>query len=84
MLELESMEMDMNNLMQEKIAAEIENKRMKKMIASSERKISAIGSRLIHAAKDRLKEDSCYESRGFESRGNKRSQNSTIKLRREE
>lgn len=28
---------------------------MKKMVAANERKISAIGTRLIHAAKDKLK-----------------------------
>lgn len=30
---------------------------MKKLIVASEKKITAIGTRLIHAAKDRVKED---------------------------
>ena len=43
------------------------------MIASSEKKISALGVRLLHTVKDNLKEDFLEDS------GDK-SQNSTIKL----
>lgn len=39
----------------EKIAVEIENKRMKKIISVKDKKMSAIGTRLIHATKDKPK-----------------------------
>lgn len=47
---------------------------MKKLIAASEKKISAIGSRLIHAAKDKIRIKDEISSAQI-------SQNSTIKLR---
>lgn len=47
---------------------------MKKMITASERRISAIGTRLIHAAKDKLK---IKEEQAI----GKTSQNSTLKMR---
>lgn len=61
------------------------------MIAASERRISAIGTRLIHAAKDKLKTTDqlpTYEQSVNAGSFNKRinahqqiSQNSTLKLR---
>lgn len=68
-----ALEMDMSALLHEKIAVEMENKRMKKMIAASERKLSALGTKLIHTAKDRLKEE--------DTRLRRRSKDSTVKLR---
>lgn len=53
--EVEDYEAEINQILREKIGVEIENKRMKKMIAASEKRISAIGTRLIHAAKDKIK-----------------------------
>ena len=50
-------ENDINNILLEKISIETENKRMKKMISASEKKISAIGNRLIHAAKEKSKDE---------------------------
>lgn len=47
---------------------------MKKMIAASQRRISDIGTRLIRAAKDKLK---TKEELGI----GKNSQNSTLKIR---
>ncbi len=47
------------------------------MIAASERRISAIGTRLIHAAKDKLKMKDEMEMMGM----GKKSQNSTLKMR---
>lgn len=52
---------------------------MKKMIAASERRISAIGTRLIHAAKDKLKMKDEMEMMGMGI--GKKSQNSTLKMR---
>lgn len=57
----------------------MENNRLKKMIAASEKKISAIGSKLISVAKDKLKEgEYVYEKE--KALKSFKSQNSTIKL----
>ena len=51
------------------------------MIAASERKISAIGNRLIYAAKDKLDDDSYMKEKGNDIKvKNMKSQNSTIKM----
>ena len=43
--------------MLEKIAVDLENKKLRRMIQASERKISSIGSRLNYVVKDRIEED---------------------------
>lgn len=51
-------ESDINEVMLEKIAVDLENKKLRRMIASSEKKMSAIGNRLIYVAKDKMEDDS--------------------------
>lgn len=48
----------MNDLLLEKIAVQLENKKLKRSMKASERKISTLGNRLLVVAKDKLNEDS--------------------------
>ena len=50
------------------------------MIQTSERKISAIGNRLIYVAKDKLQEDSILYQKGCDVNYKMEGQNSTIKI----
>lgn len=74
-------ESDLNEVMLQKINMQRQNKKLKRMIAASERKISAIGNRLIYAAKDKLDDDSYVKEKGNDIKvKNMKSQNSTIKM----
>lgn len=71
----------MNEIVLEKISVDRENKKLKRMIEKSERKISAIGNRLIYVAKDKLQEETACEKLGEgKNYKNMKSQNSTIKM----
>lgn len=49
--ELMQYETEINRLLLDKISLENENKRLKKIVTASEKKLSAIGNRIIHAAR---------------------------------
>ena len=73
-------ESDINEIMLEKIAVDLENKKLRRMIGALERKVSARGNRLMHVGNEKTEGEDVYEK--YEGRliKNMKSQNSTIKL----